>query len=234
MRSGPNRAMLVLVMEPPPVTLPAARPSPVHAAIGICILTVGILLLLHSYGKVDLVEALRFWPLAIVLIGGAVIWEAIRGGPSSTGIGPVIVVIVGGLLFAHVLERRSTAPVFSNGQLNVFNVLGGGDGPQVHGAFTGGRITAFMAGTNLDLRHATLAPGQTAVLDVFATMGGGAIHVPADWTVEFDTTTIMGGVSDHRHAPPHAEASVPEGAGAPPPHLIVHGTLLMGGLSIEP
>jgi hypothetical protein len=79
----------------------------------------------------------------------------------------------------------------------------------------------------LDLRQAIIPPDQTAVVDVFALMGGAVIHVPLDWQVTIETTTIMGGVNDERlnpsrnrgrrgdNGPPEAPEEAEEDRGLP-------------------
>ena len=59
-------------------------------------------------------------------------------------------------------------------------------------------MTSIMGGTQLDLRQATLAPGEEAVVDIFTVMGGAVLHIPDGWTVDVQTTSVMGGVKDER------------------------------------
>ena len=67
--------------------------------------------------------------------------------------------------------------------------------------FRGGEVTAFMGGGQIDLRQATIPPGEEAVLEIFIVMGGCEIFVPPSWTVATPIVPIMGGVDDKRLPP---------------------------------
>jgi hypothetical protein len=208
------------------------RANFVNAAIGLCIITVGIVMLLHSLGVVDAFVWLRYWPLALVLIGAAVTVQAIRGGAgaSQAPIGAVLMVILLGLLASRVAARRPSGPGVSDGRVQVFAVMTGNRASGVAGPFHGGDVTAVMGGAELDLRQATIEPGQEAVLDLFTVMGGTGLRIPDDWIVDSRALTIAGGVSDKRH---HDEA-LPSSPDVAPPRLVLRGTVLMGGVNIRP
>ena len=44
--------------------------------------------------------------------------------------------------------------------------------------FRGGQMTSVMGRSELDLRTATIAPGQDVTIEVFMLMGGATIRVP--------------------------------------------------------
>ena len=58
-----------------------------------------------------------------------------------------------------------------------------------------------MGGAQLDLRQATIPPGEEAVLDIFVVMGGCEIFVPSSWTVVTPLVPVMGGIDDKRLPP---------------------------------
>jgi hypothetical protein len=64
--------------------------------------------------------------------------------------------------------------------------------------FRGGKMTSIMGRSELDLRTATIAPGQDVSIDVFMLMGGATIRVPEGWTVDVNTARIMGDEKDRR------------------------------------
>jgi hypothetical protein len=83
-------------------------------------------------------------------------------------------------------------------------------------------------------------------------MSGTDILVPPDWTVSFETTTVMAGASDQRHSPEAEEAAQepaegvapdalrvpaddlsPASSNGPPPRLIVRGVAVMSGISVK-
>jgi hypothetical protein len=215
------------------------RTNVVNIAIGLCFVGFGALLLLQTNGLLDLRTIVKLWPVALIVLGGAVVVQALRGGEGARGIpvGGLIWIVLLGVLFSYTFDRR-VPPETSPEQLNVFAVLGGDNRPAVTGEFHGGRLTTVMGGSNVDLRQTTLAPGQTATIDVFAVMGGSQIRVPASWQVDTDTVAIMGGVNaDKRRPATEASASEQEGSFAStsenPPHLILRGTVIMGGVTVK-
>jgi hypothetical protein len=89
--------------------------------------------------------------------------------------------------------------------------------------FRGADTTAFMGGCELDLRDALMGPGELAVVDVFVIMGGVTIFVPPHWTVSQEVVPLMGGVHDKTRSVPSNPAQ----------HLLVRGTVVMGGVEIS-
>jgi len=90
-------------------------------------------------------------------------------------------------------------------------------------AFRAGRVTAMLAGLTIDLRGAKLAP-DGATIDIQSAASGVDILVPANWQVDCEVETLLGGV----HAPAPAAPSE-----APAPRLRVTGTVVAGGLSVQ-
>ncbi len=140
----------------------------------------------------------HFWavigPLMLVLAGGSVVWRAFNR-PSPEGVGDAYI---------------RTFAVFSGSELR----------PTV--PFQGADLTAVMGGVNLDLSNAPMAR-DTAVIDVFALMGGAVILVPRDWDVTVRVISLMGGCSDKRRP-----STVPATK-----HLIIQGMAVMGGVEIK-
>ena len=64
--------------------------------------------------------------------------------------------------------------------------------------FRGADMTNVMGRTDLDLRDATLAPGDSASVQVFSMMGAVMLRVPSTWTVDTGAISAMGGVRDER------------------------------------
>jgi predicted membrane protein len=89
--------------------------------------------------------------------------------------------------------------------------------------FRGAETTAFMGGCELDLRDALMGAGELAVVDVFVMMGGVTIFVPPHWTVSQEVVPLMGGVHDKTRSVPSSPAQ----------HLLVRGTVVMGGVEIS-
>ena len=97
--------------------------------------------------------------------------------------------------------------------------------------FRGGDITAIMGGGQLDLRLATIPPGEEAILDIVAVMGGVEILVPSGWEVSTPILPFMGGVEDKRFPPLQSDpnAARKEAGG----RLVLRGLVMMGGVHIK-
>jgi len=97
--------------------------------------------------------------------------------------------------------------------------------------FRGGDITAIMGGGQLDLRLATIPPGEEAILDIVAVMGGVEILVPSGWEVSTPIFPFMGGVEDKRFPPLPADPNaVRKESGG---RLVLRGLVMMGGVHIK-
>jgi len=112
-----------------------------------------------------------FWPLLLILAGGAMLW--------------------GSLLRRRVQSDGASDDVILNGSA----ILGGFTRSVTTQDFRGGDLTAIMGGCEIDLRKAAIR-GEEAVLNVFAFWGGVELRVPEQWTVVTKAMPIMGGVSD--------------------------------------
>jgi predicted membrane protein len=104
--------------------------------------------------------------------------------------------------------------------LELTAILGGFQRKVTTQDFRGGDLTSVMGGIDLDMRTASL--NGTAVLNVFALMGGISIKVPTDWTVELEGTPILGGFEEKTMEPKDNSK-----------RLVIRGTVIMGGLEIR-
>lgn len=87
--------------------------------------------------------------------------------------------------------------------------------------FRGGKVTTIFGGTKLNLTEAKLAPGESN-LELTTIFGGAEIHVPPNWRVLLNITSIFGGFEDKRYAKYNNE-EFSEGI------LIIKGVTLFGG-----
>jgi LiaF transmembrane domain len=113
----------------------------------------------------------RAWPLALVFVGGILLWQAVDRPPAPEPAPPPSpyvseLALVGGLKKV----------------LRVPNLRGG-------------YLTVVMGGMELDLRQSSIL-GEAVTLDVVAFWGGIDLKVPADWCVEGLVVPIMGGFED--------------------------------------
>jgi predicted membrane protein len=102
-------------------------------------------------------------------------------------------------------------------------VMGGIDRQNSSLDFSGGDVTVFMGGGELDLRQAQVAGGD-AVVQIFAMWGGYTFKVPSDWDVTVDVLPLLGGVSDLRSHHEHREGA---------PRFTLKGVVIMGGIELK-
>lgn len=120
----------------------------------------------------------RYWPVALILVGLAILLEATGAVRPS---GPE-----GGERGEDWLD----ASAFMSGRKERVTSH----------AWRGGDVTAIMGGVDLDLRDAAPVP-EGAQLDVTAVMGGVEVRVPEGWRVELRGTPILGGFEDKTRPP---------------------------------
>lgn len=218
---------------------------------GLCIVVLGFAFLLDQMGRFDADVLLRFWPLALVLIGLTSFFQAREGGGQIVG---VAVAVVGLWFLAHNLGWVRSSPFLlvqyfwpavllvvgasmvwrslrgpsppatgarSSDRLNGFAMLSGFNTAITSQAFVGGQANAIMGGCEIDLRQAKMA-GDEAVIEVFALWGGIEIKVPDTWQVVGQVTPILGGFESKAAAP---------AAGAP--RLVLTGNAIMGGVEVH-
>lgn len=225
--------------------------------IGLAIALFGVVLVLDRLNLVVADQALRWWPAVIVAVGALIYTQSRRVGSGINGIivmivggwlllnsvgivrvrfwemfWPLILVGIGSMLVSQALRRRTreVAGGDRDNTLNVIAVLSGVKRTSTAARFRGGEITAFMGGAQLDLRQATIPPGEEAALDIFIIMGGCEIFVPPTWTVTTPLVPIMGGIDDKRLAPLAGGDSI---SGTPAPRLVLRGLIMMGGIEIK-
>jgi hypothetical protein len=148
-----------------------------------------------------------FWPLILIGIGSTLVLQATR---------------------RRTREARGTD---ADSALTIFAVLSGVKRTSAAERFRGGEVTAFMGGAQIDLRRATIPPGEEAALDIFVVMGGCEIFVPASWNVVTPLVPFMGGIDDKR------VPFLPDSAGSTgdrqAPRLVLRGLVMMGGIEIK-
>jgi hypothetical protein len=135
-------------------------------AVGMALLFVG--------GLFQLVSVLswgRAWPLAFVVVGGFLLWQAVDR--------PVV----------------PEAPPPSSPYLSELALIGVSKRALRFPDLRGGYITAVMGGVDLDLRKCRMGPSPVT-LDVVAVWGGIDLKLPSDWRVEGRVVPIMGGFED--------------------------------------
>jgi predicted membrane protein len=187
-----------------------------HSALrALVLIVVGGWLLLNTLGLVSLDLWEFFVPLILVFFGARIMmhnhgsrWDAPK---DLSGMGPPT--------GSPPTPQGSGEPVHAS----LFSLLSSSKRRWGKTIFRGAETTAFMGGCELDLRDALMSTGELAVIDVFVIMGGVNIFVPPHWTVSQEVVPLMGGVHDKTRSVPSNPAQ----------HLLVRGTVVMGGVEIS-
>lgn len=236
-------------MKNEPSSAPA-RGMPGQIIIGIVVISLGLLFLLDNLNLIEFREIRRFWPVLLIIIGGAKLLDARSAQERTpfvilTAIGvvmtlnrlgfdlfsfrnlwPLVLIVVGGAVVYKALSgRRDRAAMVKpeesdDSVVNATVVLGGFDRRITTPAFRGGEVSVFMGGCALDLRGSSIE-GE-AVITVFAAMGGITLKVPPDWTIVLNGTPIMGGFDEKTITPPDNSK-----------RLIIKGYVIMGGVEVR-
>jgi len=223
-----------------------------QVVIGLMVIAVGVIFTLDNLGIIYAEDYLRYWPAALVVVGGVKVWHARRDGCGLVsgliflGVGsymllnhltyirldarqifPMILVFLGGFMvwrgvFAGSRRSRQSDGL---GHFSSLAVMGGSARRSNSQAFEGADLTAIVGGCDVDLRDASIAPNTEAVIDVFAFWGGIDLKVPEDWIVVNRVIPLMGGVDD--------KTRTPIASSTPQKRLVVRGIVIMGGISIR-
>jgi hypothetical protein len=182
---------------------------------GFFMLAWGILLILSNLG----IGHFRFesiWPIAVIGIGIAMIYQAVgsREGPDGHDRPQ----------WTDYLNPWSRSGSEDSG-LNHVAIFGGFNKRVTAQDFRGGKLISFCGGYQLDLRKAGMA-GDTATIEAIAVMGGGEIKVPENWQVSMDGIGIFGGYSDESMQQQPAPGVVQK-------KLIVKGVAILGGVVVK-
>jgi hypothetical protein len=215
------------------------------AILGVLIIAVGAVLLAGNLGVIDAHYVFRsFGPVVLFILGAALLMRR-RHDQVLLGlvlmfvgawgfatqqqwikihfwavIGPMMLVVAGGSVVWRAFHRAAPEGA-GDAYIRTFAVFSGAElRPTV--PFEGAELTVVMAGVKLDLSNAPMAR-DTAVIDVFALMGGTEIFVPRDWDVTVRVVSLMGGCSDKRRP----------ATGPATRHLIIQGMAVMGGVEIK-
>ncbi|WP_439182048.1 LiaF transmembrane domain-containing protein [Carboxylicivirga taeanensis] len=138
-------------------------------------LSIGAFYLLpHLIDGISYRDIFKFWPVLIILIGGA-----------------------------FYFKRREQAPMYRTSKgadefIDEVDIFGGGVTQVESKNFKGGKITAVFGGGDVYLDRCLLSP-EGAVLDIAMVFGGTKIIVPRDWNVKTEVVSIFGGFADKRN-----------------------------------
>ena len=181
---------------------------------GIFMILFGAISLLKGLGLIYISWRILF-PIGIIGVGLMMVFRAKRRSTAPLAHQVADLDNPDRSAFSHVSEGETSERV-----LDLNAILGGFQRKVTTQDFRGGDLTSVMGGIDLDMRTASM--NGTAVLNVFALMGGISIKVPTDWTVELEGTPILGGFDEKTMQPKDASK-----------RLVVRGTAIMGGVEIR-
>ena len=176
--------------------------------------------------------------LVLVLSGVRLAVRALRGRDEATAPTPVVspslvlVVALVALLGVHVL-RTGPQPVEASDR---YEAVAGPAVPTAAaddgaGGPVSARIATLMGRSTLDLREASIGPGQEAIVSVFVAMGRVTLRVPDGWDIDATGLPAIGVVEDTRQPQPIVrERSRP--LDQPAPRLVLRGVVLMGTVEV--
>jgi len=230
-------------MEPDADRAPRITPQ---LLMGLVIIAIGTFFTLDNLGIVDARPYLRYWPVALILVGVLKIWQSRGGGGVFGGLlfivlgawillssfhvvtinlfdlWPLALVFFGASLVWRGLRGTSQrAGTDAHSTISALSVLGGVHRGNNSRTFRGGDLTAIMGGCEIDLRQAAI--DGDAVIDVFAMWGGIEIKVPEDWTISSRVVPILAGFEDKTRPQRGATAH----------RLLIRGFAIMGGVEVK-
>lgn len=168
---------------------------------GWVLITVGAWIFLDKVGWIDLSLWELLVPGLLLFVGGTLVWRAIAGPPK---------------------QQAAATPDDHAEYVRSFAFMSSCELRPVSRPFRGADLSSVMGGIKLDLSDAR-TEGDTVAVEVFAFWGGIEIHVPPDWTVTSEVTTLMSGFIDKRRP-----TSV-----IPTKTLIVRGMIVMSGIEVK-
>jgi hypothetical protein len=122
-----------------------------------------------------------------------------------------------------------TDPSSSN-RVHVVSVFGRGEHTSTAAPFEGAEVVNVFGRSEIDLRDATLEPGERRQLQVVSGFGAVVVRVPPAWIVDTGAVSAFGGISDERRRQSLEDAPAPAG---PAPRLELRGVVMFGRLTIR-
>ncbi len=223
-------------------------------AIGIVLISGGVVLFLDNLGIFPFPVKRLFWPFIFLALGGSLL----RASRSAATVVWAAACIAAGLLFLmnafdvlHVTGQIVWALALiaagvvmlicradwpggmgepgsrSPDRLQEFAMFTGCRRKVDTANFEGGVLSCIFGGIEIDLRRAHLtSPNREAVIEANAAFGGIEIRIPDDWRVSLQGTAVFGAYED-KTLPTRPEPGIQA------PVLIVRGGAVFGGISIQ-
>ena len=185
-----------------------------------------ILLFLGSVFMLPRLEVIQygamrvFWPVALIVIGGALIFRRRGVSPSArhyrTDPNPTD---------AQMGKQAAGAPTTdADGFVRIDTLFSGSKTSLTDPVFRGAVLSCTFGGIDLDLRSASLEAPEVSI-DIDCTFGGITLRVPPTWRIESRIKSTFGGFDDKRPYPP--------GGTAPDHVVIIRGSATFSGVELK-
>jgi predicted membrane protein len=162
------------------------------------LMTLGVLFLLATQGVYSWDELWKFWPIALIIIGlSIVLGRRSHRAPPKAARTVDVDEIQGSCVFGGVEKRINSQQ------------------------FRGGSISALFGGAEIDLRDADLHD-DGAVVQISAVFGGATLKIPDSWSVQIQSSAILGGVENKTRNQETSEGR----------RLVIRASALFGGVEI--
>ncbi|PYR32948.1 MAG: hypothetical protein DMF90_22475 [Acidobacteria bacterium] len=178
--------------------------------VGLSVTAVGVVLALDQLQMADARQLFRYWPVAVILFGASMVVQSLQGGDlvepgrkvRGYGAPQMFLLLLVLIVVSQAFHReRGADRAAGSDKVSLIAVMSQDNRVNTSTRFRGGEMTSFWGACRLDLRQATIPPGEEAVIDVFALMGGLTLQIPEGWTVDVQVLPVMGGVQDRRGLP---------------------------------
>ena len=213
---------------------------------GLAFVAVGLMLLLHTTGVVDLGSVIRWVPSLFILLGiGMIVANRFRRiiapaiiiaiaavmqlvvlGFDAEVIWPALLILIGVAILLRRGRRRKSRDVHSgmaDDDLNLSTIMSSTYRRVSADGLDSGEFTTVIGKSKLDLRDVSQSD-LPAEICVTCVMGEVNLRVPPGWSVQISNSTVMGESKDDRRSSPNNTAA---------PDLTVTGTVVMGSLKID-
>ena len=191
---------------------------------------------------IDMVLVAFGTALTLLVLSGArgavrrLYWGDRSTSPKPRTVSPALALAVAlvALLGVHVIRTGLPSAEASDRGEHVDTSEAAGAGRATDTVSTGpvtARIGTFLGRSTLDLREASIGPGEEAVVTVFAAMGRVTLRVPDTWEVDASGLPTSSGVADTR-----GTRDVTIGDARPltnrAPRLVLRGVVILGAVEV--
>jgi predicted membrane protein len=195
---------------------------------GAILIALGLVFLAGNLWSFDLWETL--WPLVLIALGlvwivrgplwlgmvslvagGIFLADALGANVDMGTYWPLVLIALGvGILLERTNVRGRRAASMPDGQeiltddestIDVSATFSGANRTVTSQSFVGGSVAATFGSAEIDLRQAKLHEAG-ADMQVSATFGSVTLHVPRDWVVHQNGSSVLSGVEDVRSSHP--------------------------------